>query len=374
MASQTRVALAEQRALAEILFDSIGDGAITTDEYGCITRINPIALNILGFSEEEVIGVWLPKLLSAYDDNGRNIPLIERPITRAFVTRQILSQRVRYKRKNGTLVPVSVTVSPIFVKDQPVGCIQIFRDITKEYEIDKMKSDFISLASHQLRTPLSAIKTYSHMLLDGFMGPLTKAQAKSLRTIVSATGRMNETISTLLNISRIESGSIAVDKKPINAAQLMDEIINEHQLAATDKKIKLITQHPDLQLKVLSDGVILKEILGNLVSNAIKYTNPNGQVCFAVKTKNNRVILSVNDTGMGIPKESRDNVFSKFYRGENVIRKETSGTGLGLYLVKGLVSELGGEVWFDSTEGRGSTFYVSLPLFPQTIRTQTVKK
>ncbi len=374
MASRTRVALEEQRALAEILFDSIGDGAITTDEYGCITRINPIAQNILGFSEEEAIGVWLPKLLSAYDDNGRSIPLIERPITRAFVSRQILSQRTHYKTKNGTLIPAAVTVSPIFVNDQPIGCIEIFRDITKEYEIDKMKSDFISLASHQLRTPLSAIKTYSHMLLDGFMGPLTKAQAKSLRTIVSATGRMNDTISTLLNISRIESGSISVDKKPIIAAQLMDEVINEHQLAANDKKIKLITQHPDLELRILSDAVILKEILGNLVSNAIKYTNPNGEVRFAIKPKHNRVILSVSDTGMGIPKNSRDNVFSKFYRGDNVIRKETSGTGLGLYLVKGLVSELGGEVWFDSTEDKGSTFYVSLPLLPQTIRTQTVKK
>ena len=154
----------------------------------------------------------------------------------------------------------------------------------------------------------------------------------------------------------------------------MDEVINEHQLAANDKKIKLITQHPDLELRILSDAVILKEILGNLVSNAIKYTNHNGEVRFAIKPKHNRVILSVSDTGMGIPKNSRDNVFSKFYRGDNVIRKETSGTGLGLYLVKGLVSELGGEVWFDSTEDKGSTFYVSLPLLPQTIRTQTVKK
>ena len=363
-----------QRALTEVLFNSIGDGAVTTDEYGRITRINPIAQNIIGYSEEEALGMWFPKLFSAYDDDGKAIPLVERPVTRAFVSGDIISEKIQYKTKNGRLVPISMTISPIMVKDQPVGCIEIFRDITKEYEIDKMKSDFISLASHQLRTPLSAIKTYAHMLLDGFMGPLNKPQEKSLKTIVSATNRMNETISTLLNITRIESGSVAVARKPVDVTQIAEDVINEHRLAATEKKIKIIFSKPKQSIKIISDSVVLKEILSNLVSNGIKYTPEGGKVTMDVKTAGKQVVLSISDTGVGIPKDSSESVFTKFFRADNVIKQETSGTGLGLYLVKGLVMELGGEVWFESSEGEGSTFYVALPLMPHTIRTQTVKK
>ena len=363
-----------QKALTDVLFDSIGDGAVTTDEYGRITRINPIAQNILGYSEEEVIGKWFPKIFAAYTNEGKIISLIERPVTRAFVTGDIISERIHYKNKDGKLLPIALTISPIMVKNQPIGCIEIFRDITNEFEIDKMKSDFISLASHQLRTPLSAIKTYTHMLLDGFMGPLTKPQIKSLKTIVSASNRMNETISTLLNITRIESGSIIVAKKPISIDQLIEEVINEHHLTALDKNIKINFSRPTAKIKLISDGVVLKEIFSNLLSNAIKYTPSGGGVIISIKTSGSRIIVSTKDSGVGIPIESQANVFTKFFRADNVIKQETSGTGLGLYLVKGLVEELGGEVWFKSNVKEGSTFFVSLPLLPRTITTETVKK
>ena len=212
------------------------------------------------------------------------------------------------------------------------------------------------------------------MLLDGFMGPLTKPQTKSLKTIVSATNRMNETISTLLNITRIESGSVAVAKKPVSLPQIAEEVISEHRLAATDKGVKLKLNRSNKPLRIISDGVVLKEILSNLLSNGIKYTPEGGTVTVVISTKGNQVILSVADTGVGIPPESQKNVFSKFFRADNVVKQETSGTGLGLYLVKGLVMELNGDVWFESEEDKGSTFYISLPLLPQSIRTQTVKK
>lgn len=374
MANRNEHIIEGQKALAEVLFNSIGDGAITTDEYGRITRINPIAQNILGYGEKEALGMWFPKLLEAYDDEGQSVPLIERPVTRAFVTGKIISERVHYKNREGKLLPIAMTISPIMVKDQPVGCIEIFRDITNEVEIDKMKSDFISLASHQLRTPLSAIKTYTHMLLDGFMGPLTKPQIKSLKTIVSASNRMNETISTLLNITRIDSGSIVVARKPVLIDQTLDEVINEHYLAAIDKDIKINFSHPASKPKLISDGVVLKEIFGNLLSNAIKYTPNGGKIIISIKPHKAKLIVSVQDSGMGIPLESQPNVFTKFFRADNVVKKETSGTGLGLYLVKGLVKELGGEVWFETKENKGSTFFVSLPLLPHTIKTETVKK
>lgn len=354
--------LEEQKVLAEALFTSIGDGAIATDEFGKITRINPTALRILGYTEREMIGAWFPKKIISLHEDGNQVSLIDRPITRAFLTGKTIIEKTYYKKRNGQPVPVAITVSPIMLNGKPVGAIEVFRDITIEFEIDRMKSDFISLASHQLRTPLSAIKTYSHMLIDGYMGELTGAQKKSLRTIVSAANRMNELISTLLNITRIESGNVTVTPKAVNVAKLAEEVNKEHALAASDREIDLslhiaAKQPPTVQ----TDTLLFKEVLSNLVSNAIKYTPPGGKVEVTVKSRRYDVLFVVADSGMGIPKYSQEQIFTKFFRAHNVVKQETSGTGLGLYLVKGLVDALGGKIWFESAEGKGTVFSVTLP-------------
>ncbi|MDB5169693.1 MAG: hypothetical protein JWN82_89 [Candidatus Saccharibacteria bacterium] len=352
--------LEEQRVLAEALFTSIGDGAIATDEFGKITRINPTALKLLGYTEREMIGAWFPKKIVSIHENGDPVSLIDRPITRAFLTGKTIVEKTYYRKKNGQTIPVSITVSPIMLSGKPVGAIEVFRDITIEYEIDRMKSDFISLASHQLRTPLSAIKTYSHMLLDGYMGDITAPQKKSLRTIVSAANRMNELISTLLNITRIESGNVTVTLKNVDVEKLAEEVNKEHSLAASDKDITLSLHCSGKKTTVHTDALLFKEVLGNLVSNAIKYTPEGGKVALGIKNRRYDVLFSVTDSGMGIPKYSQEQIFTKFFRAHNVVKQETSGTGLGLYLVKGLVDALGGKIWFESSETKGTIFYVTL--------------
>jgi PAS domain S-box-containing protein len=354
--------LEEQRVLSEALFNSIGDGAIATDEFGKITRINPTALKILGFSEREMIGAWFPKKIVSIHENGEAVSLIDRSITRAFLTGKTIVEKTYYRKKNGQVLPVAITVSPIMLAGKPVGAIEVFRDITIEYEIDRMKSDFISLASHQLRTPLSAIKTYSHMLMDGYMGEITAAQRKSLRTIVSAANRMNELISTLLNITRIESGNVTVTPKTVDVRRLAEEVNKEHLLAASDKEITLTLHGPTASLVTIqTDALLCKEVLSNLVSNAIKYTPEGGSVELGIKQRRYDVLFTVKDTGMGIPKYSQEKIFTKFFRAHNVVRQETSGTGLGLYLVQGLVEALDGKIWFESSENKGTTFFVTLP-------------
>jgi len=352
----------EAYAQADALFSSIGDGAVATDEFGRITKVNQAALTILGFKEKEILGAWFPKALQAYDETGRPIKLMDRPITRAFLTGKPIIERTLYKLKGGALLPVSCTVSPLVLAGRPIGAIELFRDVSTEYEIDRMKSDFISLASHQLRTPLSAIKTYSHMLIDGFMGTINPEQRKALRTIVSASNRMNELISTLLNVSRIETGNVIVSAKKINLNHIVDEVFKELTLTADTKHIELISKLPSTPLIIKGDNLIVKEILINLVSNAIKYTAEGGQVFVQCRKGARNVLIIVKDNGMGIPKNARQQIFSKFYRAQNVVRHETSGTGLGLYLVKGLVETLGGTIWFESIEDRGSTFFVRLPI------------
>lgn len=352
----------EQRAEAEALFTSIGDGAIATDEFGRITRVNPVAQQILGFSEAELLGTWFPKRIVAVTADNKPINLIDRPITRAFLSGTPISEKTYYRRKDGRMIALAINASPILLNGKPLGAIEVFRDITFEQEVDQMKSEFISLASHQLRTPLSAIKTYTHMLAEDYMGKLNPAQKKSLATIISAADRMNELISTLLNVTRIESGSIDITPKLVSLDKLAEEVVKELKVMADNKSIALSTATKGkASTRLKTDVLIVKEVMTNLVSNAIKYTPDGGRVSLTVCPRRNDIVVNITDSGWGIPKYSQDQVFSKFFRAQNIVKRETTGTGLGLYLVKGLLEALGGRIWFTSEEEHGTTFSFSLP-------------
>jgi PAS domain S-box-containing protein len=374
MKQPTMLKPAQQRSIresreADALFNSMGDGAITTDEFGRITRVNKPALKMLGFYKNEMIGQPFLKVVLAETFEGSKINVIDRPITQAFLTGMPVLNKMNYRTKKGVLLPVDVTVSPLMFDNKPVGAIEIFRDISLELEVDRMKSEFISLASHQLRTPLSAIKTYTHMLSDGYMGELNEAQKASLDTIINASNRMNELISTLLNITRIESGTIAVNPKFVNLDNLLKEVLPELNLMADTKAINFrVRVGSKDSLRIKTDSLIVKEVITNLVSNAIKYTPDNGQVSLAIKPRARDILIEVTDSGWGIPDSAREKVFTKFFRGSNIIKKETSGTGLGLYLVKGLLDALGGKIWFKSAEDKGTIFFISLPREEETVR------
>ena len=352
----------EIQAESDALFKSIGDGAITTDEAGRITRINPTALNILGLKTEDAIGHWFHHIVTAVHPDNTPVSLADRPIVKMFVSGRPTSEKLLYRTTSNRLVPVSVTVSPIILGGKPVGAIEVFRDITLDNEIDRMKSEFISLASHQLRTPLASVKTYAHMLMDGYMGKLKPKQAAAVRTIIIATNKMNELISVLLNIARMESGHIAVNIKRLNAVSMAEDVVKQLKIAADIKTISLVLDIPEKPAMLTTDSLIAREILTNLVSNSIKYTPPHGTITLTVRKQEDDILFTVSDTGIGIPKQSQDQIFAKFFRAQNVVYQEPSGTGLGLYVAKGLVTTLHGKIWFKSEEDRGSTFYVSLPI------------
>lgn len=351
----------EERAKTDAVFLGIGDGAVTTDEKGKVSRINKAALDMLGYTEKEIIGKWFHKAIIAEDSEKHPIRPIDRAITQAIFTGKPISKKVYYVRKDGSRFPVSLTVSPILLDKRPVGAIEIFRDATKEEEVDRMKSEFISLASHQLRTPLSAISTYAHMLSDGYVGELNEDQSQFVDVILSSIDRMNELITTLLDISRLEAGTVAVEPKRTDLHKLIKKIL--HELIP---KIEQKALNVDLQIKtdhtvIKTDPFLVREIYTNLVSNAIKYTPPQGKITLSLESKSQQVVFSVKDNGYGIPKSAHDRIFTKFFRADNITRTETTGSGLGLYLVKGIAESIGGEVSFTSRENRGSTFRVSLP-------------
>jgi PAS domain S-box-containing protein len=354
--------LDEAQARADALFLSIGVGAIATDEQGRIYRINDVALDILGFKKNDVIGKWFPKTIQAYDDEGNRILSMNRPITQALLTGKPVSEKMSYMTASGAKVPVSITVSPILLNGKPVGTVEVFYDSSLEDEVDRMKSEFISIASHQLRTPLSAINTYANMLSSGYEGELNEGQKAHMKIILSAVDRMNDLITTLLDISQLEAGALNVRLRETDITALLDTTIAEmHQFIKT-KKINLIIKCPKERIVMQCDPLLLGEIYTNLISNAIKYTPEDGSITIRLERKNGEIVFNIDDTGYGIPESLQDQVFTKFFRASNIQKKDTTGTGLGLYMVKQIADVMGGRLWFKSQEDQGSSFSFALPL------------
>lgn len=360
--SKSPESLEESQARADAVFYSIGVGAIATDEDGNINRINDVALEILGYERSDVIHKWLPNVVKTVDEKGQKIPLMNRPITQALVTGKPVSAKLSFFTKHRKLVPVSITASPIMLKGRPIGVIEVFHDVSREDEIDRMKSEFISIASHQLRTPLSAINTYANLLSSGYEGPLNAGQQSQMQIILSAVERMNNLINTLLDISKLEAGTLDVRYKDTNITQLIDRTINELIPFAKSKNIKLKVDYPKEKIVISSDPLLLGEIYTNLISNAIKYTPEKGSIIVTVEKKGCEVIFMINDNGYGIPASMHDQVFTKFFRGSNIQKRDTTGTGLGLYMVKQIADAIGARLWFKSKEDQGSCFYLALPI------------
>lgn len=361
LSTKDQQTLLQEQAYANALFMSIGEGVIATDENGNISRINPAALRILRCKEADVLGRWFPKVIFAQDEQGQPLQPIDRPIMRAFISGQPISEKMFYKTFDGNIIPVFVTVAPIVIDDMPKGAIEIFHDISYEHDIDRMKSEFISLASHQLRTPLSAITTYTHMLASGFQGEVTQGQKEFLETILASSKRMNELIDTLLNVTRLESGHIRLELTKLDVSQLVTEIKQELWPLAEAKDQQIELRGTDEPKFAHADKLLLTEVFTNLLSNAIKYTPPKGKITVTLAYKGDELSLKVKDTGYGIPKHLQEQVFTKFFRAPNILHEESVGTGLGLYMVKQIVNNLKGTIRFTSSEEKGTTFYVTLP-------------
>ncbi len=353
--------LAHQQAQTEALFQSIGDGVIATDQEGRIQQINKTALKLLGYKGSEIIGEWFPKIIRAYDETGVPVSPINSPIIQAIITGKPVAQKAHYITKTGKPLAVAVTVSPIILSQKPIGAVEVFRDITQESEVDKMKSEFISIASHQLRTPLTSIKTYAHLLSDGYRGKLTAHQNKFMHVILGSIDHMNDLIDILLNVSRIEAGKLDIVYKDTELKRLILAVMQELRAQAAIKHVK-VSLHYNVKSKIaIIDQVLTTEVLSNLLSNAIKYTAPKGEVLITAEETKNEFVLSVRDNGFGIPLTDQARIFTKFFRADNAKQRDPSGTGLGLYMVKNIVDTIGGRIWFESKNNHGSTFYVTVP-------------
>ncbi|MFA7209397.1 MAG: HAMP domain-containing sensor histidine kinase [Parcubacteria group bacterium] len=269
----------------------------------------------------------------------------------------------QYDRPEFLVVAESVVVACIFSIGKYI--IGQFEEIDT---LSKMKTEFVSVASHQLRTPLSAIRWETELMLSKLDRGLNKKQRQSINTINLLATRMTRLVNDLLDVTRIDQGRLILKREKVDIAGIVTEISGEFLPLIKEKKMKVVFQSARKcktdrckPLSVLSDQEKLKLVIENLFSNAIKYTGAYGRIEIDLSKKRGFVVFSIRDNGVGIPKEQQVQVFSKFFRSDNIVKYQTEGTGLGLYIAKNIIEQSGGRMWFHSREHTGSIFCFSLP-------------
>jgi PAS domain S-box-containing protein len=351
--------LADDLRKFALAVDQTSDHIVITDTQGKIIYANKAAETVTGFSFAEMQEKTPGDLWGG---------LMDKEFYKHFweiisIQKQAYQGEFLNKRKNKETYYAEATVSPVLNESNEVlFYVGVERDVTKLKEVDRMKTEFISLASHQLRTPLSAIKWYLEMLLAGDAGKLTAQQEDFVSNINISNERMIDLVNALLNVSRIESGRIIIEPHPTNVNDLIEGVINEVNVRAREKKIKIVMSVQKGVPLVKMDPRLIRNALMNLLTNAVKYSPNNTEIAVKAVKDKEFVIFEVTDHGYGIPKEDQEKVFSKFYRGKNIVKFDTNGNGIGLYLVKSIIKASGGDIWFESVVNHGSTFWFKIPI------------
>lgn len=361
----------------EAILQSLLDGVIVCDLYGGVISINPAASRILHRPLEELLLWNLRDVIQRYlGSHAPELPLddlLRRPLSvngeaRTFTTTATVGGKT-----------VNFSLSPVLKEnDELLGALLVLRDITREVEADRMKNEFIGTMSHELRTPMTAIKGFTQLLAMGGLGQLNDTQREFVNTIYSNTERMINLINDVLEITKIESGSIDLEWRSLHLAEALSGVIAELQPQITQHRHQLTISIPPGLPLIRADAMRLHQILYHVLLNAVKYTPAGGSISIAARevmnidipeptrstlSENRRyLLLSISDTGVGIRPEDLPRIFDRFFRGENLLKVEAGGTGLGLSIVKPLVELLGGRIWVESTVGIGSTFSIIMPI------------
>ena len=361
--------LTEEEKKMTAIVNSIAEGLILLDSSDRVLHINPAAERLLNLSVDNIDKniteiIQNDELLHIFEDNQRQISL-NKP------TEQIPSKNEETSfTSEVTLIHhdeklVLRTIASPFLDEYglTLGTVYLFEDITREKEIDQMKSDFISLVSHELRTPLTSIIGFVSFILDGKAGAINDRQRNSLARVQRQSKRLAALINDLLDISRIESGRIQMEQESISILEIVTQRLEEIRPQADEKSIRLALTAPEWVPTILGDEARMGQVFTNLIGNAIKFTPDNGEVSVKVEVDGNLLHVEVIDTGPGIPAEERQKIFDKFYQLSDISTRQQGGSGLGLSITKSIVEAHGGKLWIDDgNQGKGSNFQFVLPL------------
>ncbi len=358
------IELEQQKQRIETILTSIGDAVFAVDLNCQIILMNNIAEDLSGFTFAEAQGKYYSQIFRFVLEDSPTVPyapFVEKVIKTGI--KQELSTHTLIVRRNGQKISISDSAAPIKDRDGNIhGCVIVFRDATKERELEQAKDTFVSIAAHQLRTPLGSIRWNIEMILDGDMGELSPDLKEALGYVYENDKRLITLVNDLLNVSRIDQKRIPYEPAVVNIIEVIHDTIRELEADASKKnmQIKFDALQKDT-INLTLDKKRFREVIENLTSNAVKYSIPHSEVVIKVIPVEDSIQISVTDSGIGIPEKDKANIFSKFFRAQNALKSETEGTGLGLFVVKSFVENLGGSVWFESIENKGTTFFIKLP-------------
>jgi len=238
----------------------------------------------------------------------------------------------------------------------------ITRSFERLAEASRMKSEFISVVSHQLRSPLSNLRWAIELLMSGRLGKIEEKQTEYFRILKENSGRMGELVSDLLIVSRIETATLPQKRKEISLEDLIKKLISEFEPFAQASNVEIEFKSEENLPKILADPSQIRLVVENLLDNAVRYIKDRGKVKMLLSRRGQNLYFEIEDNGVGIPKEDQKYIFQKFFRSENILRYQTQGSGLGLYISKAIIERSGGKIGFKSQEGVGSTFWFTLPI------------
>jgi signal transduction histidine kinase len=348
----------EEKEKTLAIITNFVDGLMFFDANDCLVLANPQIETYFSTSKEEILQV-IGKKIGDFEGVVGFRPLVElmgRSLRKVTRKELFLSDKLI----------LEVSTLEVSSRHGKIGTLVIIHDITREKTVERMKTEFVSIAAHQLRTPISAIKWTLRMILDGDLGPITDDQRDFLDKTYKSNERMINLINDLLNVTRIEEGRHLYNLSLTNLEDIIQALAGTYAELAQQRKLTFEFKKPEQSLpRVRVDAEKMKLVISNLIENSIKYTPAGGKVTVSVEARDNDIQVSVKDTGMGILKDQEERIFTKYFRGLNAIRMETEGTGLGLFIAKNIVETHGGKIWFESKEDKGTTFTFTVPLADQ---------
>jgi two-component system sensor histidine kinase VicK len=360
---RTKQLSAERNKLA-ITLSGITDGVIALDTKRLIIAINKNALSLVGVNnEQDALGKPIDTLFKLYDDkNNEIIPSVYAPI-------KANTEGVVYTQPTTTLInnqqsKLFVTITTSQIKEGPsfnFGCILTIHDLTESRDLEEMKLDFVSMAAHELRTPLSSAMGYLQLIkTEG-----GKPNPEYIERALSSTKNLVGLIDKLLSVAHIENSKLALSFEKLNINSLIDEAVRDQSLSAKKAGLNINIDISTKPVYVIGDSLRLREVIDNLLSNAIRFTPKGGQIAVKIAQNKNKIITTVADTGVGIAKADLSKLFSKFYRVDSGLSSSSRGTGLGLFISKSIIKLHNGTIKAASVSGKGTTFTFTLPNFDE---------
>ncbi len=351
------------------IIKNFADGLMILDPYETIAMVNSEAEKIIGIAKDR-IERKKPRDLAKENEFFKKLVDI-------IFTGNSIKKVFRKELGLGKDKTIEITVIPLSREKSELGYLVVLHDISREKIVEKLKTEFVSLAAHQLRTPLSKIKWALKMILDKDFGKISGEQKNFIEKTYSANEKVISLINDLLDVTKIEEGRYIYNLKKENIGKIVRAVIDSLEKEIKTKNLQVEFKKNEKNVPdTIMDSEKIEVAVRNLIENAVRYTKTGGKIIISLESDAKEIKFSIHDSGVGIPVEEKNRIFNKFFRATNVIKMETEGTGLGLFIAKNIVEAHKGSTWFESEEGKGSSFYFTLPIInrmPKYLRSNSVQ-